>query len=293
MSRKVFGWTPETDPEWQASMSKKSRRWHPRTMSQEAREQSRRDKEEMYNAIVGNVPAATPSPYYMTYPTLMSSNQIRSMYLTMGDAVKPKELPTRQQVDTIRVFKLAKLVALDGAIRLQGVGSNAIYDVDAKAECHRSSMSLFSGFTLSFGETAEPKAHESPEVYCTCGFYGVPHKTAKQVETDYSTRRYVRVEAELFGRVVRHEHGYRAERQRVISVTVPRKCRTLGPSLPDNSISLFGSSGPPEVACSHAPTGMRIDGGLVVPTCDTHAPFGATPLTDVAKMLGVQIRWAE
>jgi hypothetical protein len=56
--------------------------------------------------------------------------------------------------------------------------------------------------------------HLSPDAACSCGFYGM--KDRRQLHGG------VVAEVEFYGRVIEHENGYRAQFQRVLSITVPR-----------------------------------------------------------------------
>ena len=191
-------------------------------------------------------------------------------------------LPAREQIDPIRVFKLAKLVWADGRIRFMGVGLNIPYDAETAAMCGiKNGHAFFWGSSNKYG--FDPSAdHDVPDPRCTCGFHGVASKDADEIQGDYASARFVRIEAELYGRVVRHERGYRAEHQRVLSVSIPRRCRAY----------LVCPGGIAEQGCTNTPTGLRIDAGEVIASCAEHAPFGGViPPTDVAKALGTQVRW--
>ena len=271
-------------------MSKRSRRWDNRTIAQQAQEQSAKAKAKNQGkdpevTKVTDSDGVTWLPS-ISYPTLTFTPGASVLNWGGRPHVKEEDLPHREQIDTLRVFKLAKLVLANGIIRLQGVGTHAIYDVDAVAECHAG----MDGMMIVGGDekVSEQVKHTAPELNCTCGFYGVPHKHAKEVQSDYATSRYVRIEAELFGRIVKHERGYRAQRQRVMSISVPRKCRTLGAATGSWATSSGG-----EVQCENTPLGMRLDGGYIVPSCAEHAFGGVVPLPDVARQVGVQVRWAE
>ena len=84
-----------------------------------------------------------------------------------------------------------------------------VYGATAKADC-------------PFG-----RGHDAPEPACTCGFYAVA--TDDELwrlggdEPDLAV-----LEVELSGRVIEHEHGYRASHQRIRTVRMHRRCSRCG-----------------------------------------------------------------
>lgn len=83
---------------------------------------------------------------------------------------------------------------------LESVYSTTAFNLTAdRAECHRG------------GD------HTAPDLACTCGFYAVRER--ERVEDIYG-HAYVLLDVELFGKVIVYEHGYRAERQRILSIGV-------------------------------------------------------------------------
>lgn len=83
---------------------------------------------------------------------------------------------------------------------LESVYSATAFNLTAdRAECHRG------------GD------HTAPDLACTCGFYAVRER--ERVENFYG-QAYVLLDVELFGKVIVYEHGYRAERQRILSIGV-------------------------------------------------------------------------
>jgi hypothetical protein len=259
-------------------MSKRNPRWDPNRAWLPARQQSADDKKRMIQLVTGVAPSTSAS--VATYP-VYTMNGVMEL-----KPPPPLDLPSRQQVDTIRAFKLAQLVAVDGRVKFQGAGSRVLYEGDDVASCEKDKVG-WGGFSF-LGD------HEVPDPRCTCGFYGVPHKHAKEVMADYQSGTFCRLEVELFGRVIKHERGYRAQRQRVLSVAVLRRCHTIGPVQAQGGFTIWsGQGGGGEVKCSNRAMGLRVDAGNVVPSCGSHAPLGFAPLTDVAQMLGTEVRWVD
>jgi hypothetical protein len=266
-------------------MSKRNPRWDPKTMGLTASQQSADDKKRMVQLVTGRVPS-NPIPSKPVYGINAYSIYFQNAVATVSFEPPPLDLPSRQQVDTIRAFKLAQLVTVDGGVKFQGAGSRVLYKGDDVASCERDKVGFFGGFSF-LGD------HEVPDPRCTCGFYAVPHKHAKVVVADYQSGAFCRLEVELFGRVIKHERGYRAQRQRVLSVAVLPQCRTIGPLQAQGGFVItFGGVGGGEVKCSNQAVGLRVDAGSIVPSCAHHAPLGFAPLTDVAQMLGTEVRWA-
>jgi hypothetical protein len=134
----------------------------------------------------------------------------------------------------------------------------------------------------------------APDVHCTCGFHALRERRVAKV----AIFPYVWLDVELLGRVIVHERGYRAGRQRVLAVLAGSACRIAPPCpLPPATIVLdplkdvFGiRDGPPEEG-----NPLRL-----VPWCSRHAPgqaewvgspFPALNPSDLAGMLGTEVRW--
>lgn len=113
--------------------------------------------------------------------------------------------------------------------------------------------------------------HPAPVVDCTCGFYAMRDREAVEPVGGIAV-----LEVELSGRVIRHERGYRAERQRVMSVAVDRLCW-----------------GWLENGCTAEPVGLSYRRAQVVPTCQEHSEGRSASLLEVAGVLGTEVRWGE
>lgn len=118
----------------------------------------------------------------------------------------------------------------------------------------RQNKVLFSGVAMKshlFGLDATARCDgslhpgEAPNVGCRCGFYAVP---SDQLDSHVGYGASLSAEVELFGRVIEHERGYRAQRQRILSLTRtgvlrPPRCRMCGhPVARDMAASYWGQS---------------------------------------------------
>ena len=98
--------------------------------------------------------------------------------------------------------------------------------------------------------------HEAPQAECTCGFYAV--------ETDDDLWRLggcepdlAVLDVDLAGRVIAHEHGYRASHQHVRRVTVGSACTQCGKPAVTLRRQWFGALSP---ACArHAKQALSVE----------------------------------
>lgn len=109
-----------------------------------------------------------------------------------------------------RGYKVAQLIVGNGRAWLAGV-MGARYDVDDHARCLR-------------GDCAPPG------LSCFCGFYAFRDRTQALELIDrlgsiQPTRSYVLLTADLDGDVLEYEHGYRAQRQRIVRIEVADRCQ--------------------------------------------------------------------
>lgn len=113
--------------------------------------------------------------------------------------------------------------------------------------------------------------HVAPKWDCTCGFYALTDKP------DYPEYGRFIARVELFGTVIEAQHGYRASRQRVLSLEVFRECQAE---------DRVGDH------CDREADGFQVTkGGNVWPVCATHAPLGYTELADLRAKLGTEVKW--
>lgn len=69
--------------------------------------------------------------------------------------------------------------------------------------------------------------HDAPHAACTCGFYAVDDDDALwRLGSDQPD--LARVDVELAGRVIEHDHGYRASDQRATGITLHPSCARCG-----------------------------------------------------------------
>ena len=124
----------------------------------------------------------------------------------------------------------------------------------------------------SYGPVADASCpldtHDAPDADCSCGFYAVADE-GQLWRLGADEPELAVVEVELSGRVIEHDHGYRASHQRVRAVRVHGVCVRCG-----GRAEVFGS---------------RRFGGLV-PACRRCArrPIDASTVSDA---LGVPVRF--
>lgn len=111
---------------------------------------------------------------------------------------------------SFRGYKVAQLVVGGDRAWLTGV-MGAHYDVDDHARCLRRDCA-------------------PPGLSCFCGFYAFRERDRALELIDWlgslqPTRSYVLLSADLDGEVLEYEHGFRAQRQRVVRIEVPDRCQ--------------------------------------------------------------------
>ena len=164
------------------------------------------------------------------------------------EAPEPQpKLPRRKQAEPYIGYKRIDLTAEkgDGALLVQGLWD--VYPVDATALC------------------LNGKRHKAPNERCTCGFYAMAEPL------NYDWRFLAKVQ--LFGRVIRAEHGYRAERQRVLEIIANNEC------------SICGYDEREAVGFQVSTT------GAVHALCAGHSPMGAATIEQVSAAVGVPVKW--
>lgn len=162
-----------------------------------------------------------------------------------------------------------------GDFWLQSSYASERVKADADAQCGK--------HTYAFaGDRVEP--HEAPSANCTCGFYAT--------RSDEGAYGVVAVEVELSGRVIVHEHGYRAEHQRIVKARFgcwycgePAEVVGLHRQEQTQPGSTIGSTLiPPRTYESVTPR----------PYCATHLPPDEiTVATEVVnRRLGIEVEWS-
>lgn len=156
------------------------------------------------------------------------------------------ELPERFDSMPILAFKGYDLAWARGG-KFFLTGYSGLVREDEDAQCAQ-------GFSYDPGRM--PSSHEngSPELQCSCGFYGVRdplHVNASSALVD----------VELSGRVISHHHGYRAEHQRILRIDLGA-CWVCGAPPARMRLTSLGESTPAPHACCVE----HIDVGGVWPT---------------------------
>jgi hypothetical protein len=141
------------------------------------------------------------------------------------------ELPTetRPSHEPPRGFKAARLVAhpASGEASFLGVTLGGRYGVETDASCEVLAGTLPP--SRRWGRRQLPELHDAPDLDCTCGFYAF-HDRDSALEL-LSVRPpisrvlgLILLEVDLSGTVIEFDRGYRASRQQVLGVQVPRWC---------------------------------------------------------------------
>lgn len=137
----------------------------------------------------------------------------------VSKASKRPETPHEEQAEPVRALKGARLVLeLDG-VRFKALTAASTYAPEATSECHCRDRDdyTFTGLSYSYlsavmaGRELPPGPHKRPTHDSKCGFYAWKHG-----EPFPFTARTWLLEVDLYGRVIEHEHGYRAQKQRVL-----------------------------------------------------------------------------
>lgn len=187
------------------------------------------------------------------------------------------EMETVKQAEPIRAWRGLRLVADDSTVGMFSVNYGGQFVADeAHARCAAN----------DYGMSIHGSHHSAPGPLCRCGFYGV-----KSI-TDCIGN--VVAEVDLYGTIIEHEAGYRAEYQRVLSVWVFRShCQggfLCGAPVemvafpPDAEVKDYGMNGSSHTVVQAVPA---------VLVCRTHAinyQRSAT-LQQIAARLGVEVRW--
>lgn len=164
-------------------------------------------------------------------------------------AAKPDEVDTTRSEPFVGWKTLSIHVTKKGKLRLLGAGYTK-YDVDATAKC-------------TYGHN-----HASPDWDCTCGFYAL---SAKPTTAECG---WFLANVELFGTVIEGEHGWRASRQRVLSMSAFRECQAK------------------DGECGKKAKGFQVgQSGRVWPVCEKHAPLGYSTLNELTGALGTEVSW--
>lgn len=113
----------------------------------------------------------------------------------------------------IEAYKLARLALRDGKVRFAPLnrreGEHATYDNPGRAKC------------------AEGYEHHAPERTCTCGFYAVNGRE-ELWRLGWQTLETATLRVLLHGRIIEHQHGWRAANQEVATAEISNRCWWCG-----------------------------------------------------------------
>lgn len=155
--------------------------------------------------------------------------------------------------DPFRGYKIAQVVLGERGAYLMGV-LDVRYDVDDEAVCLRVRCT-------------------PPGLDCVCGFYAFKDRTAAvrllhELHRNRPHTMYVLLSVDLDGDVLEYEHGYRAQRQRIVRMELPDQCSRCEGAL----------GGSPAVYVTHPK--FRVEHLGTTRDVQTHSalPHGAAPV---------------
>jgi hypothetical protein len=123
--------------------------------------------------------------------------------------------------------KVARLVVEDdGVPALCGVGWSLTYAPDDTAQCIPLST-VYPLLGVAWGAYGAEE-HDAPDLAHGCGFYAVADPARLVELTNTYRAAQLALTVELYGRVIRHRSGYRAERQRVLGAALLHRCARQG-----------------------------------------------------------------
>jgi len=115
--------------------------------------------------------------------------------------------------EPIEAYKLARLTLVDGKVRFAPLhrrdGEHATYENPGRAKC------------------AEGHEHHAPERACTCGFYAVNGRE-ELWRLGWQTLETATLRVLLHGRIIEHQHGWRAANQEVATAEISNRCWWCG-----------------------------------------------------------------
>jgi hypothetical protein len=170
-------------------------------------------------------------------------------------------LPWDVLATPIEARKLARLGYDRGRVRLQPaffrqLGDN--YDAVAEATCPL-------------------RDHDAPDADCSCGFYAVADDTQLwRLGADLPNLAVLDVE--LAGRLIEHQHGYRASHQRTLTVRLPGSCTRCGKPAEMLHHQRFGAIVPACSGCARRPITLdAVSDALGVPVTFADAQPAPAP----------------
>lgn len=217
--------------------------------------------------------------------TITSSAGTFSVPSYMVGVARPETpLEDLKRVDhALTGWKRAALSFDGGAVKFCAATNGSTYGAVATAEC-RGYVSIGVGVPhvvagpRAMGYDIPDPNFAPPNRNCTCGFYAVRDRgMLPQLAGEYGST-VCDLEVELSGHYLQYKHGFRAERQQVVSVRVDRRCRSCGTYPLDAEVLVAAR-------------------GLLVPMCEPCAKSDGErrfTLAELAAELGVHdVRWAD
>ena len=175
-----------------------------------------------------------------------------------------KELPLRYQEEPFVAYKTVKVALSDGLLKLSG--SWETITIDDTARCKKYPRPV--------------PEHDAPYVGCDCGFWALKKKPG---EPNYSGN--VVATVEMFGTVIHGKDGYRASRQRVLRIELPRACECCAlmedrRRMTNGMYFAINGSGHP-LCVDHGETALSIN-----------AAIRMTP-AEIAAQIGTEVGWLD
>lgn len=186
---------------------------------------------------------------------------------------------TETSAEPIRAWKVARLVVSPSGrgVRLASLNELVTHPVEGTAHCTAMRFSTF--------RDLHSHHYDAPHLDCTCGFYA--WKTREQAAQMVSEGGLALLDIELFGKVIQHEHGYRAEKQRVLGVQIDPTCNHFMCVAPAVVIDFPRNLNP---------SSMQHDAVEFKVWCETHrheAGDRTCSLQDVANSLRCEVAWSK
>lgn len=172
----------------------------------------------------------------------------------------------RLVAEPIMAYKTARLDRTGGpGAWFQPLTADGAYGIDETATCRpvfgTRSHQFLGEFLGTRGGHRVRGGHRAPDPTCACGFYA-------RKERRTPGRHTVALRVALSGTVIVHEHGYRAQRQQVVAVEIPRD----------------------PCWCGQPAEGIYPELLRALPGCTAHA---SAPLSTLAGELGIDVAWCE
>lgn len=185
--------------------------------------------------------------------------------------------------DCFRGYKVAQVIVGPNAASFVGL-MHVAYGADGTAQCRHTRCT-------------------PPGLGCDCGFYAFRHRDRalhllSNVEEAHPERCYALLTADLDGDVLEYEHGFRAERQRILAVDLDNRChRCRMDARADSAATTFFTHPTFRGECSLATsarvlTALPMDHAPIKPLCAAHAPDSrgrAYQLTELCDLTGTEV----